>query len=262
MDLDDLAAQTAGDYFYSQGIGKLFVEEIIEGATLVNYGQEIYSIHGVGGGVSLAASGAVGITKGNYHIFEELLAKCDNLKLRLGEHGEVTGLARFKTYEEAIQAGKLSKEDATSRGYMQEDQMQRSATKWWLGTKSGYGELYDAVFVAAPWHSSGITLINTQAVIPLYDFVHLHVTILVTSAKQPNPGYFGRGSGDSIPTSILTSHVSLRKAEEQRRKDEKKRQAGKKVASKRGWWPGGNGETARGPHLEVRQGVVTSQCCP
>jgi len=257
MELDDLAAQNAGDYYYSQGVGKLFTEEIIEAATLVNYGQEIYSIHGVGGGVSLAASGAVGITGGNYLIFEEFLGRCDNLKLRLGVHGEVTGLARFKTVEDAIQAGKLSREEATSRGHLNRtittnEEKSGLTTKWWLGTKSGYGDLFDAVFIAVPWHSSGITLMNTQSVIPIYDYVHLHVTILVTTAKQPDPTYFGRGKGDSIPTSILTSHISIRKAEEQRKKDEKKKEegGGQKKAGKRGWWPGKGDGAAKGPLLE------------
>lgn len=249
MELDDLAARDAGGYFYEQGVAKLFIEEMIEAATLVNYGQEIYSIHGVGGGVSLAASGAVGVTGGNYRIFEEFLARCENLKLRLGIHGEVTGLARFKTAEEAVQAGKMSKREALAAGLA--EGKSPTTTKWWLGTKSGYGDLFDAVFVAVPWHSSGITLMNTEAVIPAYDYVRLHVTILVTTAKQPSPAYFGRGDGDSIPTEILTSHVSLRKAEEQRRKDEKKARAGGKQAHSRGWWPGSGDDEKRGPRLEV-----------
>jgi prenylcysteine oxidase/farnesylcysteine lyase len=116
MSLDDLAAQDAGNYFYSQGVAKLFSEEMIEAATLVNYGQEIYSIHGVGGGVSLAASGAVGVTGGNYRIFEEFLGRCDNLKLRLGIHGEVTGLARFKTFDDLIEKANVTRDGLLAMG--------------------------------------------------------------------------------------------------------------------------------------------------
>ena len=253
MDLSGLAAQSSGDWFYGQGVSKLFIEEMIEAATLVNYGQEIYSIHGVGGGVSLAASGAVGIKGGNSLIFEELIGKCESLKLRLGIHGEVTGLARFKTVDAAIEAGKLTEEEAKARGYSAQDSSGLDyTTKWWLGTKSGFGDLYDAVFIATPWRSSGIVLLNTHATIPAYDFVHLHVTIVVTSAKHPNPAYFGRGKGDDIPTSILTSHVSLRKEEEKRRKDELKRRRGKAPLKGTKWWPGGGKEEKRGPKLEVR----------
>lgn len=257
MTFQDLAAESAGDYFYSKGVAKLFIEEMIEAATLVNYGQEIYSIHGVGGGVSLAASGAVGVQGGNYRIFEEMLGKSDNLKLRLGIHGEVTGLARFKTIAEVIEAGTMTEEEALSRGHLAnlsstaEGNLMQSTSRWWLGTKSGFGDLYDAVFIAAPWHSSGIVLLNTHSVIPAYDFVHLHVTILVTSAKHPDPTYFGRGNRDEIPTSILTSHVGLRKAEEKKRKEEEKRQKGKRSSQSRGWWPGSGSDVSKGPRLDV-----------
>ncbi|PWN36762.1 uncharacterized protein FA14DRAFT_140693 [Meira miltonrushii] len=203
MSFDQMVARSAGDYFYLQSVSKLFIEEIIEAATLVNYGQEVYSIHGLGGSVSLAASGATGVVGGNYKIFESMLGHCEALHLRLGIHGEVTGLAKFKTLTEA-----------------------GSTTKWWLGTKSGYGGLFDAVFIAAPWHSADITLLNTNAVIPTPRYVHLHVTLVITKADQPNPAYFGRGEKDVIPNSILTSHASVRKAEEEEEKKKKRKEDG------------------------------------
>lgn len=257
MELNDLAAVNAGDYFYGQGIAKLFAEEMIEAATLVNYGQEIYSIHGVGGGVSLAASGAVGVSGGNYQLFEEFLGKCDNLKLRMGEHGEVTGLARFKTMSEVIESGKMSEDELLARGYFvnssqSQDNVDGRLTKWWLGTKSGYGDLFDAVFIAVPWHSSGISLLNTHSVIPTYDYVGLHVTILVTTANQPDPSYFGRGKSDAIPNTILTSHIALRKAAEL----EKSKQGEKLVEQEPEMWPGGGSKEEKGPVLEVRRTSV------
>lgn len=252
MELNDLAAVNAGDYFYGQGIAKLFSEEMIEAATLVNYGQEIYSIHGVGGGVSLAASGAAGVSGGNYKIFEEFLGKCDNLKLRMGVHGEVTGLARFKTMEEVISSGKLTEDELLEKGHFinstpLQDNVDGKLTKWWLGTKSGYGDLFDAVFIAVPWHSSGISLLNTHSVIPTYDYVRLHVTILVTTADQPDPSYFGRGKGDAIPNTILTSHIALRKAAEAR----KPKQGKGKLKKETKLWPGGGSDEKKGPVLEV-----------
>lgn len=247
LSLDSLAGINAGDHFYQSGVSKLFVEEIIEAATLVNYGQEIYSIHGVGGSVSLAASGAAGVDGGNFRIFEKLLSSCRALRLRLGVHGEVTGLARFQTARSAVKAGKLSEQEAIEQGFLQHDDPSQLTeagltTKWWLGTKSGFGSLYDVVFLAAPWHSSGITLLNTEATIPSVSYVRLHVTIVVTTAPQPNPAYFGRGEKDSVPTSILTSHVALRKS------DEKPKNS--KNSSVWTSWPWGN-DTKHGPLLEV-----------
>ncbi|MCO5590077.1 hypothetical protein L7F22_044046 [Adiantum nelumboides] len=263
MKFDQMVAQSAGDYFYSQSVSKLFIEEIIEAATLVNYGQEIYSIHGLGGSVSLAASGATGVVGGNYKIFESMLGHCEALHLRLGIHGDVTGLAKFKTVEEAIEADKIDEKEARSLGYLKTDSRELteagSSAKWWLGTKSGYGGLFDAVFIAAPWHSADITLLNTNVVIPTPNYVHLHVTIVITKADQPNPAYFGRGEKDAIPNSILVSHTSLRKAEEEEEKRKKKKENGKEGRDGGGtnnkrkakWWPwSGGDDKKRGLKLE------------
>lgn len=261
MNFDQMVSHSAGDYFYLQSVSKLFIEEIIEAATLVNYGQEIYSLHGLGGSVSLAASGATGVVGGNYKIFESMLGHCEALHLRMGIHGEVTGLAKFKTVEEAIEADKIDEKEARSLGYLKTDSREMteagSTTKWWLGTKSGYGGLFDAVFIAAPWHEAGITLLNTNAVIPTPSYVHLHVTIVITKADQPNPVYFGRGEKDVIPNSILTSHTSVRKAKEEEEKRKKKKEDGKGNAKdtnnkgKAKWWPwSGGDDKSRGPKLE------------
>lgn len=258
MKFDQMVAQSAGDYFYAQSVSKLFIEEIIEAATLVNYGQEIYSIHGLGGSVSLAASGATGVVGGNYKIFESMLGHCEASHLRLGIHGEVTGLAKFKTVEEAIEAGKIDEKEAQSLGYLKTDSQELteagSSTKWWLGTKSGYGGLFDAVFIAAPWHSADITLLNTNAVIPAPSYVHLHVTLVITKSDQPNPAYFGRGEKDVIPNSILISHTSIRKAKEEEEKRKKKKENGKELndnKTKVKWWPwSGGDDKKRGPKLE------------
>lgn len=277
MKLDDVAAQSAGDYFYGSGVSKLFIEEIIEAATLVNYGQEIYSIHGVGGSVSLAASGATGVVGGNYQIFESMIGHSEALKLRMGSHGEVTGLARFRTVQDAIDAGKVDTRDALAAGLMDEQTGEMTSsgqtTKWWLGTKSGYGGLFDAVFIAAPWHSAEITLLNTHAVIPAPPYVRLHVTIVITKSDQPDPAYFGRGEKDKIPTEVLTSHISVRKEkEEEEKKKERKDRGGEKDGGDDGdddgvrknrtarWWPWGGDDKKRGPHLEVSYVAMTLQC--
>lgn len=193
-------------------------------------------------------------------MFQEMLGR-SGARLKLGVQGEVTGLARFDTVEEAIKAGKLTHAQAIERGYANE--MGDKATKWWLGTKSGYGDLYDYVFIAAPWHSAGITLLNTRAVIPSAKYVHLHVTILVTNAEQPDPRYFGRGEKDSVPTTVLTSHASIRKTKAPSpspsfRSFSQSSLAllGNPVAAIAniiaGWWPGSGGDNEKkGPVIDV-----------
>lgn len=135
-----------------------------------------------------------------------------NARLHLAEHGEVTGVVRFANFAEAVAAGK-----APATGG---DEVQREdAAKWWVGTAAGTGGLYDAVLVATPWHNAGITLMNTEAVIPVDKYVHLHVTLLATNASHPKAKYFGRTEGSDVPTSILTTYEAVRRAEQKRERD-------------------------------------------
>ncbi|CEH15781.1 PCYOX1, FCLY [Ceraceosorus bombacis] len=147
---------------------------------------------------------------GNYQIFSEML-KRSSAKLRLGASGEVTGIVKFGSLAEVIDAGYLSSTQAEKHSKW----IKEAGTKWWVGTKTGGGGLYDSVFIATPWHNADISLINTHATIPSPPYVHLHVTLLITNASHPNPAYFGRGKSDAVPTSILTTHAALRKAQKQ-----------------------------------------------
>lgn len=221
LDFQDAAATDARTWFYGKGVSQLFVDELIEAATRVNYGQNADKIHAVGAGVSLAASGAAGIRGGNYQLFSELLAR-SNARVHVGERGEVTGVIRYNGPAEAVAAGKLP-----ASAFTQEQLSSREA-KWWVGTANDTGGLYDAVFIAAPWHSAGITLLNTEANIPSSQYVRLHVTLLVTNASHPKAEYFGRGSGSDIPTTILTTHEAQRRME--------KGQKAESNDSQLSWW--------------------------
>ena len=77
--------------------------------------------------------------------------------------------------------------------------------------------MYDAVIIATPWHNADITLLNTPSRVKGKPFVHLHVTLLTTSRPYPNPEYFGLGAQDVVPTTILTSSESVRRANEKRK---------------------------------------------
>jgi prenylcysteine oxidase/farnesylcysteine lyase len=71
---------------------------------------------------------------------------------------------------------------------------------------------YDAVVIAAPYHTSQISLpADLSLLIPTQPYIHLHVTILTTTAATPNPVYFGYKPGHKVPTTILTSLDGLRR---------------------------------------------------
>jgi prenylcysteine oxidase / farnesylcysteine lyase len=88
-------------------------------------------------------------------------------------------------------------------------------------TKDGSSKGYDAVVLAAPLHQTGIE-IRSDALsddaeiakrVPPQPYVHLHVTLLSTTAPQPNPAYFGLPNDAKVPTTILTSYEGVRTSE-------------------------------------------------
>ena len=86
----------------------------------------------------------------------------------------------------------------------------RSDNGWTVLTRDERRD-YDAVIIAAPYHTSGISLPNDlSSLIPPQPYIHLHVTLLTTTAKTPDPEYFGSQPGSKIPTTILTSFDGVR----------------------------------------------------
>jgi prenylcysteine oxidase/farnesylcysteine lyase len=240
LNLSDSANADAQSWFYGKGVSQLFIQELIEAASRVNYGQNTDSIHALGAGVSLAASGAAGIKGGNHRVFEEMIARSD-ARVHLGERGEVTGLVKYdsKSLLQAFAAGELPgvhESEVTSS--------KEGSTKWWVGTAAGGGGLFDAVFIGTPWHAGGITLLNTEATIPVNKYVHLHVTVLATNASHPSSQYFGRTQGSDVPKAILTTYEAVRKADA----------PVKPTADKKWYHFGGSSEvesaTAKRPELE------------
>jgi prenylcysteine oxidase/farnesylcysteine lyase len=70
---------------------------------------------------------------------------------------------------------------------------------------------YDAVIIAAPYHTSQISLpADLSSLIPTQPYIRLHVTLLTTTAATPNPVYFGYKPGYKVPTTIMTSLNGLR----------------------------------------------------
>lgn len=200
-----LVRTTGMQFFKDKRVSELFIEEMVEAATRVNYAQDTDMIHGFGALVSLAASGATGVKEGNYRIFEEF-ARRSRARVLTGVEGEVTGIVRYNSV-------------AHRRGDKTNDSRKKPENKvqWYIGTKSGEGEVYDAVIIATPWHNADITLLNTPERVKGKPFVHLHVTLLTTSRPSPNPEYFGLGSQDAVPTTILTSDESVRRASEKKK---------------------------------------------
>ncbi|GAA5927561.1 hypothetical protein JCM1841_002340 [Sporobolomyces salmonicolor] len=180
IDLESPAAHLASDYFREQGVNSLFTNELIAAATTVNYGSPIDQIHGVGALVSLAATGAVSIRGGNRQIFESFVGS-SGARLRLGSSARVTELLKL---------------DASSG----------KRAKWIVKTASGeQGGTYDAVIIAAPYHQTGVRIVNsaTASLIPKQPYVNLHVTFVLTNTSMPQPSYFDLPAKSSMPNMIF-----------------------------------------------------------
>ncbi|KAG5646044.1 hypothetical protein DXG03_004467 [Asterophora parasitica] len=180
LHFSNLVQNTIADYFVKSGVSKRFAYEVIEGAARVNYGQNIDQIHALGGAISMAATGSKGIEGGNFQIFEQFLKHSGanvHLKTEVNSISEITSPSR----------------------------------QWVVKTSSGTIN-YQAVILAAPFHSSGITLPSSlSSSIPEQPYVRLHVTLLATTSPSPDPAYFGLSPGSVLPNMTLTTYEGVRK---------------------------------------------------
>lgn len=178
----DMVAQSTSEYFDTHGVNTKFSREMIEAATRVNYGQDVDKIHALEGACSLAANSASSVEGGNWRIFEQFL-KRSNATVHLGE---------------TVQSIK-----------------RQSDEKWTVKTDRSSAN-YKAVIIAAPFHSTGISLPDTLASqIPPQPYVHLHVTLLTTTSAQPNPAYFALSSTTKVPGMVLTTYDGVRRGGEE-----------------------------------------------
>ena len=89
--------------------------------------------------------------------------------------------------------------------------IERQSDHTWTIVTEAERRDYDAVIIAAPYHTSQISLpADLSSLIPTQPYIRLHVTLLTTTAATPNPVYFGYKPGYKVPTTIMTSLNGLR----------------------------------------------------
>ncbi|WVW81705.1 hypothetical protein I302_103700 [Kwoniella bestiolae CBS 10118] len=168
------------------GVNSKWLGEIWEGATRVNYASDMDHIHALGAGVSMATGGASQVEGGNWRIFRGML---DDSKatVHLGtEVSEIIPLDSKGSPQFIVRSNKTQLND---------------------------DEPFDAVFFAAPWHSSPISKeleANFVAPIPRQPYVRLHVTYFTTTQPHPLASFFGLPEDSYIPNAILTSAMTSR----------------------------------------------------
>jgi len=178
MNWTELTNQTGAQYFTSRGVSERFANELIEAGTLVNYAQTVDSIHSLEASCSLAADGGVSVSGGNWQIFEQFVKRSG---AQIFLNTEVLGIERLSDHG-------------------------------WTVITARERRKYDAVVIATPYHTSHISLpADLSSLIPPQPYIHLHVTLLTTTAATPNPEYFGYKSGSWAPTTVLTSFDGARR---------------------------------------------------
>lgn len=180
-------------------ISAAFVDEVVNAATRAMYAQPVDRVHALAGAASLSATRGYSVRGGNSLIFEHLLNK-SGASVRMGLAGEVTGLM------------KMRQSSSDTNGSI--------PCQWWVGTRDGHGEVYDAVIIATPWHHTGITLLGSHKTVPTYETQRVHIALMVTDQASFNASYFGRhNKHDTVPHTILTTSMDEGRGPEVRGRD-------------------------------------------
>ncbi|OZJ06019.1 hypothetical protein BZG36_01079 [Bifiguratus adelaidae] len=177
LGIQALVNQSAESYFIDQkGLKRSYMDEIVQSATRVNYGQDLDELHAFGAMISMAAAGAKSVAGGNYQIFEHFLSK-SGASLHLN------------TSVLSINHG------PNSSGYR-------------LELSNGRSEDFDSVIIATPLHLSDISInvplsASAQRLLnkPV-EYKAVHVTLVVGKVRT---GFFGRADLTTLPSLVITS---------------------------------------------------------
>ncbi|KAH8832141.1 Prenylcysteine lyase-domain-containing protein [Flagelloscypha sp. PMI_526] len=170
LGFSSLLPQTLLTYLRANNVSDGYSTELLEGATRVNYGQNVDAIYALEGLASLPPPyDTVNVAGGNYQIFEKFV-----------QYSGAT--VHLNTAVKSILSG--------------------PGGKWVLtaGTKT-YN--FDYIILAAPFHQTGIFVPpSIAASIPAQPYVHLHVTLFTTTQATYNSAYF---NATSPPQTMLTT---------------------------------------------------------
>lgn len=86
-----------------------------------------------------------------------------------------------------------------------------SESRAWTVTSDSGVLHYKAVIIAAPFHTSSITVPDTiSTIVPEHPYVRLHVTLITSHSQYPNASYFSLPEGTQLPRLLLTTYEGAR----------------------------------------------------
>jgi prenylcysteine oxidase/farnesylcysteine lyase len=182
--LSDMTATSGEQYLKEKGVSDKFAREFVQGATRVNYAQNLANIHGVEAMVCMA-TGAVSVKGGNWQIFAKMIGTSANQHLLSTE---------VRTIERQ-QGGTFTVGAKLNCCNTEADHPNELMT-------SG---VFDTIILAAPYQFSSIDFIPPLQFTPeTVPYVNLHVT-LFTSPYRLSPTAFNLPPDQLVPTAILTT---------------------------------------------------------
>ncbi|PTB61978.1 Prenylcysteine oxidase [Trichoderma citrinoviride] len=194
LGLVGVTAVTGEQFLKQHKIDEAFSRHIIQAATRVNYASNLAYIHGLETMVrptrsllyvSFATDGAMSVTGGNWHIFENMVKNSGAAILR----------------NTTVSSIRFAKGETSS-----------SAPKYEISTSSASAEpelvdtTFDDVIIASPWQFSNIeagegVLKHKIEEIP---YTKLHVTLFASPFKL-HPAFFGLPPGSKAPSNVYTT---------------------------------------------------------
>ena len=179
--LTPLTAITGEELLRQHSITPPFSTDIVQASTRVNYAQNLVQIHGLETMVCMAIDGAMAIEWGNWRIFDGMIT---NARANLALNTLVHEVVRRK---DGLLEVRSSKEDSLLDPY------------------NTFGEIFDAVVIAAPLQFSDIRFVPELEHMPVdTPYVKLHVTLFTSPHKIASAMF---KSASTIPDIILTTVV-------------------------------------------------------
>ncbi|TFB06604.1 Prenylcysteine oxidase [Trichoderma ghanense] len=185
LGLVGVTAVTGEQFLKQHKIDEAFSRHIIQAATRVNYASNLAYIHGLETMVSFATDGAMSVSGGNWHIFDQMV--------------KASGAAILR--KTAVSSIRFAKGKTSS-----------AAPRYEISTSSASAETelvdttFDDVIIASPWQFSNIEA--GKGVIKHHieevPYTKLHVTLFASPFKL-HPGFFNLPPGSKAPSNVYTT---------------------------------------------------------
>ncbi|KAK5662538.1 hypothetical protein OQA88_8450 [Cercophora sp. LCS_1] len=182
LDLVEVTGVTGQQLLKANNIGDAYAHDIIQASTRVNYGSNLFEIHGLDTMVSMAPEGAMAVDGGNWQIFHKMVERSG---------------AGLLLNTSVVAISRASREGGDERRY--------SIRAKSGDTEEDYAVQFHDVVLANPYQFSKISAGDVlESAIDEIPYVRLHVTIFASPFRY-SPAFFGLKDAGDVPGTVLTT---------------------------------------------------------